>query len=62
MIHTVHCRFLLSLLASIFILNINNSFADIPNYGYFSLSRDTEKKGIKFPELIFDGHIYGQYL
>ena len=47
MSYSTYCRFIFSLIYSIFILNINTSFAGIPNYGCFSLSGDTEKKGYK---------------
>ena len=45
--YTIYCCFLLSLFASIFILNIKISFAHIPNYSCFSLSRGSMEKGYK---------------
>ena len=45
--YTTCRRFPILLIALIFILNINISFAAIHNYFYFSLSEDTEKKGYK---------------
>ena len=45
--YTIYCRFLLSLFASIFILNINISFVSAQNYYCFSLSKNTEIKEYK---------------
>ena len=47
MSYATYCRFIFSLISSIFILNINISFAGIPNYLCFSLSKEAIEKGYK---------------